>query len=163
MLHSISSEFIDLEEQYNTCYITTMINGGDFARRFDGKKHIATVTEHATQQVKNIDRRFDGKKYIINEDNCAEHWNKKACGKMSESKTDVKWKSNDEDDESAQTTDFLHSPNAIVEPYAYPSQLINLKNMKKVRNIYDLDRKNAAHFLTINYRSGKRNDETQVT
>ena len=60
-----------------------MFTGGDFTRRFDGKKQIATVTEHATQQIKEIDRRFDGKKYIINEENCAEHWNKKVCGKMS--------------------------------------------------------------------------------
>ena len=140
-----------------------MFTGGDFARRFGGKKHIATFTELATQQVKEIDRRFDGKKYIINEDNCAEHWNKKVCGKMSESKTDVKWKFNDDDDESAQTTDFLHSPNAIVEPYAYLSQLINLENKKKVRKTYGLDKKNAAHFLTITYRTGKCNDETQVT
>ena len=140
-----------------------MFNGGDFARRFDGKKHIATVSEHATQQVKEIDRRFDGMKYIINEDNCAQHWNKKVYGKMSESKTDVKWKFNEDDDESAQTTDLLHSPNAIVEPYAYLSQLINLENKNNVRNIYGLDRKNAAHFLTITYRTGKCNDETQVT
>ena len=34
----------------------------EFARRFDGKKHIATVTEHATQQIKEVTRRFDGKK-----------------------------------------------------------------------------------------------------
>ena len=34
----------------------------EFARRFDGKKHIGTVTEHATQQIKEVTRRFDGKK-----------------------------------------------------------------------------------------------------
>ena len=42
------------------------------------------MTEHATQQIKEFDRRFDGKKYIINEGNCAEHWNKKAYGKVLE-------------------------------------------------------------------------------
>ena len=81
---------------------------------------------------------------------------------MSESKTGEKWKVNDDDDESAQTTGFLHSPNVTVEPYAYLSQLFNLKNKKKVRNTYVLDRKNAAHFLTTTYRMGKCNDETQV-
>ena len=140
-----------------------MFTGWDFARRFDGKKHIATVIEHATQLTKEIVRRFDGKKYITNEDNCAVHWNKKVCGKMSESKTGVKWKFNDDDDESEQTIVFLYSPNVIVEPYAYLSQLINLEDKKKVRNTYGLDKKNAAHFLTITYRTGKCNDETQVT
>ena len=57
---------------------------GEFARRFDGKKLNATVTEHATKQIKEFDRRFDGKKYIINEDNCAEHRNKKRYGKLPE-------------------------------------------------------------------------------
>ena len=76
----------------------------------------------------------------------------------------MKWKFNDDDDdESAQTTDFLHSPNAIVEPYAYLSQLINLEDKKKVRNTYGLDKKNAAHILNITYRTGKCNDKTQVT
>ena len=38
----------------------------DYARRFDGKKHIATV-----KHIKEIGRRFDEEKYIFNEDNCA--------------------------------------------------------------------------------------------
>ena len=33
------------------------------------------MTEHVTQQIKEVARRFDGKKYIINEDQCAEHLN----------------------------------------------------------------------------------------
>ena len=42
---------------------------GVFARRFDGEKHIASVTEHATQLIKELERRFDGKKNIVIEDN----------------------------------------------------------------------------------------------
>ena len=73
---------------------------GDFARRFDGKKLNATVTEHATKQIKEFDRRFDGKKYIINEENCAEYWNKKGYGKLPELDKGEKWKSKNGDDES---------------------------------------------------------------
>ena len=42
------------------------------------------MTEHAAKQIKEFDRRFDGKKYVINEDNCAEHRNKKGYGKLLE-------------------------------------------------------------------------------
>ena len=45
--------------------------------------------------------RSDGKIYIINDDSCTEHWNKKVCRKMPESKTGVEWKFYDDDDESA--------------------------------------------------------------
>ena len=75
----------------------------------------------------------------------------------------MKWKFNDDDDESVQTTSFLHLTNATIVPYAYPSQLIKLKNKKKVGNTYVLDKKKAAHSPTTTYRTGKLNDETQVT
>ena len=62
-----------------------------------------------------------------------------------------------------QTTDFLHSPNAIVEPNAYLNQMIKFEDMKKVRDTYESDKKKATHAFTFTSRSGKCKDETQVT
>ena len=121
------------------------------------------MTEHATQQIKEVTRRFDGKKKIIKEDQCAEHRNTKVHGYMPVITTDEEWKFNDDDDENMQTTDFLHSPNEIVEPNAYLNQMISSEDTKKVRDTYSLDKKNAAHTLTFTYRSGTCKDETQVT
>ena len=138
-----------------------MITGGDFARRFDGKKHIATVTEHATKQIEEFDRRFDGKKYIINDDNCAEHRNKMGYGKLRELDKGEKWKSNNDGDESARMNDFLHSPNVIVEPTTFMYQLANSEDKREARNTYGLFKKNATRSLTFTYRTVKCNDETQ--
>ena len=118
------------------------------------------MTEHTTQQFKEFDRRFDGK-YIINEDNCTEHRNKKGYGKLPELDKGEKWKSNDDVDKGAQTTDFLHSPNVIVEPNAYLNQLASSEDKMKARNTYGLVKKNAARSFTFTYRTGKCIDETQ--
>ena len=83
-----------------------------------GKKHIATVNKHATQQIKKIDRRFDWKEYIFNEENCADHWNKRVCGKMLESKR-------------------VRSGS--------PTTTTMRVRKKKVRNTYGLDKKVAEH------------------
>ena len=61
------------------------------------------------------------------------------------------------------TTDFLHSPNEIVEPNAYLDQLTNSEDKTQVGNTYGLVKKIAAHSFTFTYRSGKCKDETQVT
>ena len=138
-----------------------MITGGDFARRFDGKKHIATVTKQATKRTKEFDRRFDGKKYIINDDNYAEHRNKMGYGKLPELDKGEKWKSDDDGDESARMNDFLHSPYVIVEPTTLMNQLANSEDKRKARNTYGLSKKNATRSLTFTYRTVKCNDETQ--
>ena len=84
-------------------------------------------------------------------------------GKKPELTMGVKWETNKVDDESAQTTGFLHTTNEITVPIAYLYQLIKLKNTTKGRGTYVLDGKNAAHPPTITYRTGKLSDETQVT
>ena len=89
------------------------------------------MTEHATQQIKEVARRLDGKKYIINEDNCAEHQHK-VYGKMPGVTTYEEWKLNEDDEKYMQTTDSQHSPNVNVVPNAYLNQMTEFEGMKKV-------------------------------
>ena len=75
----------------------------------------------------------------------------------------MKWKFNEDDDESAQKGDFLYQTSAIVETNKYLYQLISSEDKKKVRNTYGLNERNDAHTITFTYWTGKCNDETQVT
>ena len=108
----------------------------DHARRFDGKKHIATVTEHATHQTKEFARRFDGKKYIINEDNCAEHRHKKLHEKMPGAITDEEWKFNGDDDERQQTIYSQHSTNENEGLIESMNQMLELENTRRFEELY---------------------------
>ena len=121
------------------------------------------MTEHLTQQIKEVARRFDGNKYIINEGNCAEHWNKKVYGKMPGVITDEEWKLNEDDDENMQTTDYQHSPHMNVVPNTYLNQMIKFEDMKKVGCTYESDKKTATHAFILTSRMVKQMDETQVT
>ena len=86
------------EDRYNILYTIAEATGTVYSLDvFDGKKHIATVTEHAKQQIKELDRRFDGKKYIMIEDSCTEQWDKKIYGKKPGPQTNMKWQPNDYD------------------------------------------------------------------
>ena len=106
------------------------------------------MIEHATQQIKEVARRFDGKKYIINEDNCAEHRNKKVYGKMPGVTTDEEWRLNEDDGKYLQTIDSQHSPNVNVVPNAYLNQTTEFEDMKKVGGTYESDKKMTTHALS---------------
>ena len=103
----------------------------DHARRFDGKKQIATVTEHATHQIKEFTRRFDGKKYLITVDGCAEHRHKKFHGKMPGAIADEEWKLSEDNDERKQTFYSQNPTNVKEGPIEYMNPMLKVHNTRR--------------------------------
>ena len=110
----------------------------DHARRFDGKKHIATVTEHATHQIKEFTRRFDGKKYLITVDGCAEHRHKKFHGKMPGAIADEEWKLSEDNDERQQTFYSQNPTNENEGPIEYMNPMLKLDNTRRYVELYGM-------------------------